>query len=509
MNRLSDAQLLRLSDLVAHRFGLHFPQERWRHLESAVCGAAQEWDAQHDVSHYLEQLLSPASTEGHLEVLTDYLTVSETYFCREKRSLEIFETHVIPELIQTRPGKTIGIWSAGCATGEEPYSIAIILSKLMTGLKTWNVDILATDLSSKSLKKASTGLYGEWSFRETPPSLRSAYFDPVGANRWMISAAIKKMVRFSRLNLVDDSFPQPLHPASGFDVIFCRNVLMYLTAEGMRKVIEQLYRSLASDGWLIVSPVEMSHRYFSEFAAVDFGGVTLYRKSAAHLRTALTSSSIIRAENCFAGQLPEQRLETLVCNTSRASQGDEAQSKDTETPPPSDTHLSVRCEPERCEHTQNGNDAQAMLLLARTQANQGQLVTALRLCDQVIATAKMVARAYYLRGTILEEQGAVPEALIAFRQTVYADPQFVLGHFALAHLALCGGRLSESEKHFENVLLLLAHFGSEDIVPESEGLSAGSLRQMIVSRRGARVTVRLERVPERSGEACVGSARSQ
>jgi chemotaxis protein methyltransferase CheR len=506
MNRLSDVQLQGLSDLVAHRFGLHFPPERWRHLESVVCGAAHEWDLQHDVNHYLEQLLSPASTEGQLEVLANYLTVSETYFWREKRSLEIFETHVVPELIRTRPGKTIGVWSAGCATGEEPYSIAILLSKWMAGLKTWNIDILATDLNSKSLQKASAGIYGEWSFRETPPSLRSAYFDPVGANRWMVRAAIRKMVRFSRLNLVDDFLPQPLHPAGGFDVIFCRNVLMYLTAEAMRKVIERLYRSLASDGWLIVSPVEMSHRYFSEFAAVDFGGVTLYRKSDAPVRPALTSPPVVPAENCFAGQPPEQRLETLVCNTSRASQGEEIQSNDTEKIlPASNRNVSLRCEPEHREPAQNGNDAQAMLLLARAQANQGQLAAALRLCDQAIATAKMAARAYYLRGTILQEQGAMPEALIAFRQTVYADPQFVLGHFALAHLALSGGRLRESEKHFENVLLLLAHFGSEDIVPESEGLSAGCLRQMIASRRGAPSG----RVPGRPAEARAERARSQ
>jgi chemotaxis protein methyltransferase CheR len=501
VKRLSDAQLQRLSDFAAHRFGLHFPQERWRHLEGAVCAAAQDRDPQHDLDHYLQQLFSPALTPGQLEVLAAYLTVSETYFCREKQSLEVFETHVIPELIRTRAGKTISIWSAGCATGEEPYSIAIILSRLMAGLKEWQVDVLATDLNFRSLQKASAGIYGEWSFRETPPSVRNAYFETSGKDRWAVSPAIKKMVRFSQLNLVDDSFPLPSHSSTGFDVIFCRNVLMYLTPQAMRKVIEQLYRSLANEGWLIVSPAEMSHRHFSQFAAVDLGGVTLYRKSA------------LRADNPFAAQLPELQPETFVYDTSTERLLDAAHADDTETQVACDRQATASRELHHGEDGENGNDAQAILLLARSRANQGKLAAALLLCDQAIAADKMAAPAYYLRGAILQEQGAVSEALLAFRRTVYAEPEFVLGHFALGHLALRQGRLRESEKYFENALLLLARYEPEDAVPESEGLSAGALRQMIVSQLGAPLgasgTEPSERMFYRSGKARTEKVMSQ
>jgi chemotaxis protein methyltransferase CheR len=130
-----------------------------------------------------------------------------------------------------------------------------------------------------------------------------------------------------------------------------------------------------------------------------------------------------------------------------------------------------------------GNHASAMFLLARAYANQGNLAAALVWCDEAIATDKMAARAYYLRATILQEQGSLPEALFAFKQTVYAEPEFMLGHFALGNLALKQGRRKESEKHFANVLLLLARCKPGDIVPESEGLSAGRLREMIASTR--------------------------
>jgi chemotaxis protein methyltransferase CheR len=127
-----------------------------------------------------------------------------------------------------------------------------------------------------------------------------------------------------------------------------------------------------------------------------------------------------------------------------------------------------------------GDHASAALLLARAYANQGKLAPALVLCDRAIAADKMAAYAYYLRATILQEQGCLPEALLAFQQTVYAEPEFMLGHFALGSLALKQRRLKQSEKHFANVLLLLARYQPEDIVPESEGLSAGRLREMIV-----------------------------
>ena len=181
MERISDVQLQQLSDSVARHLGLHFPSERWSDLQRGVSAAAQEFGYQHDLDRYVEQLLLPTLIQGRLENLARHLTVGETYFFREKRSLEVFERNIVPELIQARRGssKAIRIWSAGCATGEEPYSIAIMVNKLMAGLEKWNVEILATDLNSGSLQKAAEGIYGEWSFRGIPPSVRSAYFEPV------------------------------------------------------------------------------------------------------------------------------------------------------------------------------------------------------------------------------------------------------------------------------------------------------------------------------------------
>jgi len=501
--KISDERLLQLGDVVARHLGLHFPKERWLDLERAVWGGAQECGFQHDLDCYVQSLLSPAFTQRHLEALASRLTVGETYFFREKRSLEVFEKNIMPELIRARAGsgKTIRIWSAGCASGEEPYSLAILLSKLMASLHQWNSEILATDLNSKSLLKACAGIYGEWSFRGIPPWVRSTYFEKVGEDRWAITPTIKKMVTFAQLNLVDDSYPPVSNSPNGLDVIFCRNVLMYLTPEGMRKVVRQLHRSLAADGWLIVSSTETSQELFSEFATVSFGDVTFYRKSATRLPTTLTlpgyaaARSNVHPERIFEALEPTR---TLSQPTIHEDSCGEARQQNTAPPAVSYEQALALYEQGRYEEVErvicallsdDGTQASAMLLLARAYANQGKLAAALVLCDKAIAADKMAARAYYLRATILQEQGSLPEALLAFNQTVYAEPEFTLGHFALGSLALKQRKLKESEKHFANVLLLLARYGPEDVVPESDGLSAGRLREMIALHTGQETVV--------------------
>jgi chemotaxis protein methyltransferase CheR len=453
IRKIQDAELSRFNELVARHLGLHFPRERWPDLERGLSAAAEECCFNQDVEGYLQRLLSSVWTQDQMEILAAYITIGETCFFREKRTLDILQERIVPELIRAHAsrGRPIRIWSAGCATGEEPYSIAIVLSKLMAGVKHGDIEILATDINTRSLHKASQGIYSSWSFRGTPPWVRRTCFESAANDRAAINSDLKKMVRFAPLNLTDDDYAPLSNCSGGFDVIFCRNVLMYFTPMSMRKVIRQLYRYLAADGWLIVSATETSQELFSEFATVHLGDVTLYRKTIARLPAALAlpydEVSGLSEKGCYeaAGQMAA----VLV--------------------------------------SQNGRDAQAMFLLARNCANQGKLAEALAWCDKSIAVDKLAARAHYLRATILEEQNSITEALLALRHAVYAEPQFVLGHFALGNLTLKHGMPKESQKHFENVLLLLARYGPEDIVPESDGLSAGRLREIAVTL-GARKT---------------------
>ena len=499
IGKVSETLLTNLGDFVGSRLGLLFPRERWNDLERGARAASRECAFKDDVERFIERVLSSDLTQRELETLASHLTVGETYFFREKSSLEAFERQIVPELIRMRRGfgGHLRIWSAGCATGEEPYSLAIVLSRLIADLKEWKITILATDLNTRSLQKASEGIYTDWSFRDTPHWVKSTYFKANPGGRWAISPAIKKMVTFSYLNLVEDLYPSLLNSTNAMDVILCRNVLMYFSGEAVKKVIHGFHRSLADAGWLIVSPAETSQTLFTAFTSVSFAGATLYRKGAN--RPQMVTAPLFHAQDEV--QVGNQATSLAIPNTEStwASSPDASLAlPDTDRPP--ETLKAVPLYEQALEGYQRGcyedaaqivvallsrneNDARAMLLLARVYANQGKLTAAITWCDKAIASDKMTACAHYLRATILQEQGLPEEAVRSLRRAVYVDPRFALGHFALGSLALGRGELKESEKHFENVLLLLASYGPEETVPESEGLSARRLREIVTLQR--------------------------
>ena len=201
---LSERLLTGLSEFVTERFGLHFPRKRWHDLERRICVTARELGCK-DTGECLRLFLEAEPTPAQVEVLARQLTIGETYFFREQKSFELLERSILPELIAARRGKEqrLRLWSAGCSTGEEPYSLAILLSRLLPDLKEWNVTILATDLNPHSIGKATRGVYSDWSFRGTPPWLRERYFSRHGENGYAIAAAIRKMVTFACLNLAE------------------------------------------------------------------------------------------------------------------------------------------------------------------------------------------------------------------------------------------------------------------------------------------------------------------
>jgi chemotaxis protein methyltransferase CheR len=496
--KASEALLADLSEFVGSRLGLHFPQDRWNDLERCARAASRECAFEDDVVGLVGRMRTSSMTRAELETLASHLTVGETYFFREKSSLEVLERQIVPQLIRARHAfeGQIRIWSAGCASGEEPYSLAIILSRMIADLKEWKITILGTDLNTRSLHKASEGIYSDWSFRGTPQWVKNTYFKAAPSGGWAISSDIKKMVTFSYLNLVEDVYPSLLNRTNAMDVILCRNVLMYFTPEAIKKVIHQFHRSLGDDGWLIVGPAETSQTLFSDFTSVSFAGATLYRKGANPSQIVTAPTSHIQHEVQLDVPAAEEAIRELTQRVPldlevTLAQPEEKSAEPLRAQPLYEQALELyqrgryedAAEMVVALITENTNDAPAMLLLARVYANQGKLPSAITWCEKAIASDKMSACAHYLRATILQEQDLPEEAVCSLRRAVYLDPRFTLGHFALGTLALRQGHLKESEKHFENVLLLLASYGPDEAVPESEGLSARRLREIVVLQR--------------------------
>jgi chemotaxis protein methyltransferase CheR len=278
---ISPMLLAQLSDVIRAQMGLHLPVAHWHDLERGIRAAARELDFQ-DAAACIQWLVSSPLTQHQIEVLASHLTIGETYFFREPHVFAMLEEEILPALMHARRerARRLRIWSAGCATGEEPYSIAISISKVILDKRDWDITLLATDINPRFQQTASEGVYREWSFRETPSWIKARYFSRQAGGRLAILSAIQKMVTFAYLNLVDDVYPSPLTNTMAMDVIFCRNVLMYLAPEQAQQVVYKLYHALADGGWLIVSPSEASHVLFASFQTVSNPGAILYRKDA-------------------------------------------------------------------------------------------------------------------------------------------------------------------------------------------------------------------------------------
>jgi chemotaxis protein methyltransferase CheR len=440
-----------------------------------------------DVGEFIEWLLSSSPTQRQIEILASHLTVGETYFFRERRAFEIMEQSILPGLVDARrrTEKRLRFWSAGCSTGEEPYSIAILLNQLIPDLKDWNITILATDINTAALQKAGEGIYSDWSFRDTPPFFKDKYFERVNGNRYLLLPDIRKMVTFSYLNLSQDVYPALQNNTNAMDFIFCRNVLMYFSPEHVKRAAERFYRSLVDGGWLIVSPVETSQIHYASFATVRIQDSTFYKKDTRKIKPErLIAQYVEKGIIPFPLKKVKHRKSEKPSHTAPYdAPGKPKQS--VLTPLEEAAILYQRGFYREAEERLrvlifNGSSSQEMLVLfTKILANQGKLEDALHWCEKAVSADKCNPHLHYLLAVILEEQKKVEEARTSLKKALYLDHNFVLAHFALANLSLRRGKIAEARKHFGNTTEILSKYKPDEIFPESEGITAGRLSEMI------------------------------
>ncbi len=272
-----------LRDYLHSKIGLLFTEKQDSELFRKI-GLAAPAFGHHDPVRFAEWLIVDTVTDKQLGDLASYLTIGETYFFREKKSFDFLEQIYLPELIRKRyeSERRLSVWCAGCATGEEAYSLAIALTQSIPDIHRWNISILATDINPLFLEKARLGIYKKWSFRTNTPEFIRKYFTTAGENEFHIRPEIKKLVKFSSLNLAEDCYPSSVNKTQSSDIIFCRNVLIYFSPEGNKFVTERLYNSLINGGILVVSPVEMTGMIYPKFNKITYSGFTIYQKGAHH-----------------------------------------------------------------------------------------------------------------------------------------------------------------------------------------------------------------------------------
>jgi chemotaxis protein methyltransferase CheR len=476
---LPDPLLSQVSGQIAALMGLNFPPERWRDLERGLSQAAPELGLA-DARACGEAVVAGVLSDPQLEILASYLTIGETYFFRETHTFDLLQHTLLPELIaQRQTERRLRIWSAGCCTGEEPYSIAILLRQLLPDPADWNLTLLATDLNRRFLERAAAGVYSEWSFRRAPAGLKTRYFNRTPEGRYALAEPIRKLVNFAYLNLALDAYPSLSTNTNAMDVIICRNVLMYFDQEHTRRAVQGFHRALVEGGWLIVSPSEASHVLFSQFEAVTYPDVILYRKRSGRGREApslatVTPTAWVPAATPttpdWVTQSPIAPLvvETVAPTTLETAQTLYGQGRYVEAEAAAKTVV-----------VENPQHSEALGLLTRLCANLGRLDDALIWCRRAVTADRLNPAWCYLEATIQLERGETAQAALALKRALYLAPGFVLAHYALGNLARRQGQTEAASRHFANTLELLSNYPREAVLPESDGLTAGRLGEIL------------------------------
>ncbi|MGD0162334.1 MAG: protein-glutamate O-methyltransferase CheR [Candidatus Sulfotelmatobacter sp.] len=267
-----------IRDLVYKVCGI-FQLEEKLYLMTDACGRRMKQLAVRTPREYWDLLTVHANREAELRQLLNEVTIGETCLFRSPPQLDALRKIILPELVQDKSKqvvKRLRIWSAGCSTGEESYTLAMnMMEESDRLLKGWTVEILATDLNDRSVETAKAGIYGDYALRATTDYFKRKYFSPIDEKKLQIRPDVKKLITFSRLNLQDDS---RMLFMKGMDLIFCCNVLIYFDGPSKAKVIDHYYSNLNYGGYFFLGTSESLFKLNDKFHLVHFPGTIAYWK---------------------------------------------------------------------------------------------------------------------------------------------------------------------------------------------------------------------------------------
>ena len=478
---------------IADRSGLYFRDHDLKNLESGVtqrmkaCG----FDSVH--SYYLH-LTTSVEKETEFRELLNLLTINHTYFFRNEPQFAVFKEKVLPELIErkmqrlletkTEKKPLLRIWSAGCSTGEEPYTIAMILREAIPHFEDWDIEILATDASSEAMEKAKRGIYNENSMRLVEEPYRSKYFTPWGSSKqrgeWKLSEEIKRMVRFGFLNLVGDPYPPEL------DVIFCRNVTIYFETKTTIKIMEDFAATMTDPGYLFLGYSESLQFLTDKFRMASWQDGIYYRKVTGkpeETKPVLIWRSEEPEVEEYVEEMPLREIASII----------EHHEPVTLTPEAFET---VRQQILRFIYLKEYSKAMALIekvsiegpgmadihyLAADIGTNRKRYDEAKGRLKRALAIDPLFAPAYYLLGCMALEEGKSAQAKEHLSRALYIDKDFVMARFYMALILRSEGRAGEAIREYRNTLAVLSKSAPSprsQMILQSSGFSLATLKSV-------------------------------
>ena len=411
---LSQEDFLLLRDVIESRTGIYLERSLWDSLRYKV-GIRLVQGHFSKFKEYCDCLITVDGEEEFQELL-NAITVPETYFFRDSWQVDFIKRNIIPEIVQRKMAlnckRVVKIWSAGCSTGEEPYSIAIISSELEEPLKDFRLEILATDVSGKALKKAKRGIYGKRSVREVQRGYLEKYFTRSG-DEYHLHKEIKNMVTFSPLNLAQEPFP--VKDMGEQDLILCKNVLIYFRPDTVKKVLHNLYQCMDKKGYFFTGGAESLFHLSHEFQLRERKNVFYYTREK------------------VSPESSERPKEFVVIPQPKISP---ARRKD------------ISLDRSSTERPREENPLTTSLRYIRA----GEYEEAFSVCYDLLRKDPLSVEGHFLLGLIYKYKEETDNALTHFRKATYLQPNLPLAHYYLGELYLTKGNKFNAAKKYKNDL---------------------------------------------------------
>lgn len=475
--------------IIQNRFGLVFSELQSDSFFKNVVTVAYKYGIDPLPETVLNWLHTSIDDFQVWDDLAKQLTIGETYFFREKTAIDLLKNECIPAFLKKKTQNSVfRIWSAGCSSGEEPYTLAITLKEAKEQYGHFNFEIIATDLNPQALEKATLGRYSAWSFRETPEAIKQKYFQKKGS-LFDINNEIKDLVKFSKLNLKNLVGSSALHFAHPFDMIFCRNVLMYFDPDTISQIGKAFFFNLHDGGWFITSQVELNDVYFSDYTKQHYGGNFFYQKQ-------------LNKSNGNVNPQPEKLLQKrqIQKSTTTSLKNDlsDFRKRERQHVKPTENDSSVRNNTNRLritsatvEKTASNDIYQNKVVKTETAVNDislqqiqhladtGNLTEALSLCAMKLETNPENTQLHYIHALICMETNQMDLAEKALTKLLYIDQQHLAAQFMLGGLFAKQGKNKQSKKQFENLSETLEAYDDHSIINGLEGMTAGRMRDLI------------------------------
>lgn len=391
-----------------------------------------------DCAAYLRFIERGAAGEREMRHLIAELTIGETYFFREREQLEALLDVAVPDLIaRNQTTRHLRVWSAGCASGAEAYSLAFLLREQAPALAGWTIEILGTDINEAYLARAREGRFTQWAFREAP-DLTSRYFQTAG-KEWVLRREYRSWASFRHHNLVKD--PPPFGDQTPADLILCRNVMIYFSPGMAQATVAGLWDALAEGGWLLVGHAEHNPQLFNRFRTVMSRGQTLYQKPGA-----------------------------TAFGAAKSLDGDAADVTRVRKAPPA--------KPPRAGDKSIVTVVHSDLTAVRELADRGHWLEAERHCRELLNVHAFDAVAHFTYALIAEHSGSESEAEPALRRAIYLDRGFAMAHYCLGLRLYRDRSFAKGRRAFHNVLQLLRGSAGDELVPHGDGITAAELEEL-------------------------------